>query len=33
MFAQIVTIVSSTFYDVSIAASAFVEQVQYTLAV
>ena len=33
MFAQFATIVSAAFYDLAIHASAFVEQVQYTLAV
>ncbi len=33
MFAQFATIVSAAFYDLAIQASAFVEQVQYTLAV
>ncbi len=33
MFAQFATIVSAAFYDLTIQASAFVEQVQYTLAV
>ena len=33
MLTQFVTIVSAAFYDVVIVATAFVEQVQYTLAV
>ena len=33
MFATFVTTVSAAFYDAALVASAFVEQVQYTLAV
>ena len=33
MIVQFATIVSAAFYDVAIVATAFVEQVQYTLAV